>query len=113
MDDRVAVWALDNDGEPDYDAFVAAATADAGSDINHLKDMLDTSFTTLLEQLTSRYADMPFDTEISTFGSPRKLGVAIPFFSSEDYYHTGQVAFIRMASDPTWNYYAAIYGFGE
>jgi len=75
--------------------------------------MLDTSFTTLLEQLVSRYADQPLDTEVSTFGSPRKLGVAIPFFSSEDYYHTGQVAFIRMASDPTWNYYAAIYGFGE
>lgn len=113
VDDRVAVWALDADGEPDYEAFVNAATDEAGSDLVHLKEMLDTSFTALLEQLISRYADQPLDTEISTFGSPKKLGVAIPYFSSEDYYHTGQVAFIRMASDPSWNYYAAIYGFGE
>ncbi len=110
VDDRVAVWAFDATEEPDYEAFVTAATAEAGNDIAHLKSMVDSSFTGLLAQLTSRYADKPLDTEVSTFGSPRKLGVAIPYFSSEDYYHTGQVAFMRMASDPTWNYYATIYG---
>ena len=113
VDDRAALAALDSTDEPDYEGLVNTATADAGEDITHLKSLLDTSFTTLLEQLISRYADAPLDTEISVFGSPKKLGVALPYFSSEDYYHTGQVAFIRMASDPTWNYYAAIYGFGE
>ena len=88
----MAVWAFDATEEPDYEAFVTAATAEAGNDIAHLKSMMATSFTGLLAQLTSRYADKPLDTEVSTFGSPRKLGVAIPYFSSEDYYHTGQVA---------------------
>lgn len=113
VDDRAAVGAFDSDDEPDYEALVNAATAEAGNDITHLKALLENSFETLIAELTTRYADKPLDTEISVFGSPRKLGVAIPYFSSEDYYHTGQVSFIRMASDPSWNYYEAIYGFGE
>ena len=111
VDDRAALDALENNGEPDYETLAAAATADAHGDSTHLKALSDEAFTHLLELLMSRYADAPLDTEISVFGSMKKLGVAIPYFSSEDYYHTGQVAFIRMASDPTWNYYAAIYGF--
>jgi uncharacterized damage-inducible protein DinB len=103
VDDRVAVWAFDNQGEPDYEAFVATAAQEADRDLILLQALLHTSFTNLLEQLTIRYAHLPIDTEINTFGSPRKLGVAIPFFSSEDYYHAGQIAFIRMATDSDWN----------
>ena len=111
VDDRAAMDAIEKNGEPDYEALVATATADAGSDIRHLKSLTDESFSRLLGILTAKYADAPLDTEVNVFGSLKKLGVAIPFYSSEDYYHTGQVAFIRMASDPAWNYYAAIYDF--
>jgi uncharacterized damage-inducible protein DinB len=113
VDDRAAADAIEKNGEPDYEGLMNAATAEAEGDIAHLKALADTSFTNLLELLISRYADAPLDTEISVYGSTKKLGVGIPFFSSEDYYHTGQVSFIRMASDPTWNYYAAIYGGAE
>ena len=33
--------------------------------------------------------------------------------SSEDYYHAGQITFIRMATDPQWDYYRSIYNFAE
>ena len=49
------------------------------------------------------------DTEVSAYGTPMKLGRAIAHLSSEDFYHAGQVAFIRIATDPSWDYYAVIY----
>ena len=111
QDDYAAVEAIEKNSEPDYETLMAAAAALAAHDIDYLKALSETSFTALLELLISRYAAAPLDVEICVYGLMKKLGVAIPLFSSEDYYHTGQVAFIRMASDPTWNYYAAIYGF--
>ena len=110
QDDRAAVEAIEKNCEPDYETLMADAIALAARDIDYLKALSETSFTALLELLISRYADAPLDAEINVFGSTKKLGVGIPFFSSEDYYHIGQVSFIRMASDPTWDYYAAIYG---
>ena len=110
QDDRAAVEAIEKNCEPDYETLMAAAAALAAQDVDHLKALSESSFAALLALLTSRYADAPLDAEINVFGATKKLGVGIPFFSSEDYYHTGQIAFIRMASDPSWNYYAAIYG---
>lgn len=63
----------------------------------------------LLDYLKGRYADAPVDTEVTMYGVTQKLGRTAVDISSEDYYHTGQIAFIRMASDPTWDYYAAMY----
>ncbi len=110
VDDRAGMSALETSAEPDYEALVNAAVADAGTDLAQLQALVADSFTQLLTMLQTKYSSLPLDTEVSVFGHPKKLGAAVPFFSSEDYYHAGQVAFIRMASDPTWNYYAQIYG---
>ena len=56
--------------------------------------------------------DLPWSVPLEEW--PASHLVALPqgiaYFSSEDFYHMGQVSFIRQASDPTWNYYEAIYG---
>jgi uncharacterized damage-inducible protein DinB len=57
-----------------------------------------------------RHIESPLDTPIKIWGEKQPIGSAVAHLSSEDYYHAGQVAFIRMATDPTWNYYQDIYG---
>lgn len=61
--------------------------------------------------LLDNYADKPLDTPWNGFFVGQKLGVTLAGFAGELSYHTGQIAFIRMASDPTWDYYAHIYNY--
>jgi len=77
---------------------------------DQLRTVLLESRANLITHLESAYADVPLDKEVSLYGVPLKLGQAICGISSEDYYHAGQVAYVRMASDPTWDYYATVYG---
>ena len=35
---------------------------------------------------------------------------AAAYVSADDFYHAGQVAFIRMATDPAWCYSTEIFG---
>ena len=108
-DDRAALQSFETGGEPDYEWIVAAATAEAGGDKEEAMKMLEESHERLCAFLGARFQGLPLDSEISVWGSPMKLGAAIPHFSSEDYFHAGQVSYIRMATDPTWDYYAEIY----
>jgi uncharacterized damage-inducible protein DinB len=110
VDDRAALSVLDNPGEPDYDGMLAAVTAEAGNDLARLRSLLNESHASLVSGLRTRYADAPLDTLVPAYGTPMKMGRAIAYISSEDFYHAGQVAFIRQATDPEWDYYAAIYG---
>ncbi len=105
VDDRMALASLQSGAEPDYDAAQVAER-----DLPALRTMLDQSHEALCAYLLSHYADSSPDTEICVWGSKRPLALGLPIFSSEDYYHAGQVAFIRQATDPAWDYYAAIYG---
>ncbi len=105
QDDLAALEALQKDDHPNYEA---AAVAER--DLTRLQTMLDESHQALLIYLETHYAEAPLDTVVHAYGWPMKLGRAIGFLSSEDYYHSGQVAYIRLATDPTWNYYSAIYG---
>ncbi len=86
QDDRAALAALHSGGEPDYESF-----AEPERDLDRLRALL---------------ADM------SAWGAIKPLGLGIPYFCSEDYFHAGQVLFIRLATDPAWDYYSAVYGGG-
>lgn len=80
--------------------------------MHELLVLLEESHEDLCAFLLSKPADTPLDVEISFFTGRMPLGLAIAGISSEDYYHAGQVAFTRMATDPAWDYYASIYGGG-
>ena len=107
QDDRAALQALETGGEPDYDSW-----AEPERDREKLRALLDESHARLCAAIHGKYGDAPMETVASAYGAPMPLGAAIPYLSSEDYYHAGQVAFIRQATDPGWDYYAAIYGAG-
>ena len=104
VDDRTALESIKTGEEPDYEAHACDET-----DIARLRQILKESHQALLNEIKSRYANSPLDADVCIWGRHDKL-IGIPYFSSEDFYHTGQVSFIRMASDPSWNYYETIYG---
>lgn len=106
-DDRAAKGMLETGEFTDYDAVQEAET-----DIERLKALLARSHMELCALIRSKFADTALDTEANFFMGSTKLGLAISECSSEDYYHAGQVAFMRLATDPSWNYYAQIYGGG-
>ena len=105
LDDRMALYSLETGKEPDYEANLVAET-----DKDKLIGMLHESHETLVNYIANRFKDAPLDAEAHAWGAPMKLAEAIGYLSSEDYYHSGQAGFIRMATDPTWNYYANVYG---
>lgn len=104
-DDRAALEALETGKSPNYDTLQVAER-----DPDRLLGLLDESHKRVCEFLKANYADVPLDREICIWGNPMKLASGVAFLSSEDFYHAGQVAFIRMATDPEWDYYSAVFG---
>ncbi len=104
--DRVVVKGLETLQGPNWELDYAETERDPVK----LRAMLIEAHQKLISYLTEHFAESPLDTEIYCFGSQTKLGSALISLAVEDSYHMGQTAYIRMASDPTWDYYAAIYG---
>jgi uncharacterized damage-inducible protein DinB len=104
-DDRAFIAILDTGRMPDFEALEERET-----DTTKLLVLMNESHEQLCAFLEDRFADAALDREVVYFTGKAKLGHAIMGISSEDYYHAGQVAFIRMATDPSWDYYSAIYG---
>ncbi len=104
VDDRASLQSLQTGGEPDYEGLNVAET-----DRAVLMDMLKASHEELLAYIAERYAGADLDTPVSVWGTMMPLARGLAQLTSEDAYHSGQVAFIRMASDPGWDYYGSIY----
>ncbi|HEY3268947.1 MAG TPA: DinB family protein [Armatimonadota bacterium] len=105
VDDRAGLDTLKSGEFPDYESFKPAET-----ETDALLARLEESHCALTGYIGSQLADTPLETEIRFHGETMKLGAALGLLNTEDYYHAGQVAFIRLATDPKWDYYAAIYG---
>lgn len=105
VDDLAALDSLKSGVEPNYEAFTVTET-----DISKLMHQLERTHAELVGYLRDSFGDKPLDSDICVWGHNVKLGRGIPHLSSEDYYHAGQVSFIRLATDPKWNYYADLYG---
>ncbi len=103
-DDRAALDSLKSGQEPDYDACQVEE-----QDREKLLAMVAESHEALLAHIGTAFAEQDLGAETSLWGSQMKVG-ALGYISSEDYYHAGQVAYIRLATDPAWDYYAAVYG---
>jgi uncharacterized damage-inducible protein DinB len=102
--DRTALASLETGTEPDYPAF-----EESERDLDRLRAKLEESHERLCQFLTANYASAPLDAEVSLYADRQTLGRALAYFPSEDYYHAGQVAFIRMATDPSWDYYGSMF----
>ena len=108
--DRIMMWIIETGKQPDWEGCHASVEAETASDtLERLVERLRTSHYALMEFLETRFGALPLATEIATWGDPDLLGRIIPQMATEDHYHAGQVAFIRQATDPAWDYYQAIY----
>jgi uncharacterized damage-inducible protein DinB len=105
VDDLAALESFQTLHEPGYDKIAAPEGT-----YEELRGALDESHEKLISWLNANLADKPLDESSCGFGHPLPACQAIAHISSEDYYHAGQIAFIRMATDPEWEYYGAIYG---
>ena len=68
-------------------------------------------------RLAARYRDTPIDAELQIAGGDWFLsrervraGTLLARRPWEECYHTGQVVYIRLATDPDWDQEAAVYG---
>ena len=104
--DRATVDNARTGQDPDYTTVPSEPPAES---LSTLKSKLAESHAALIDYLTSEYSDKPIDAPLSYYGHPTPFAAAIGIMLGEDGYHTGQASFIRMATDPTWDYYTAIY----
>lgn len=105
IDDRMALYSFQTEQEPPYDSVNVAE-----SSYEDLLAALATSHQELIDWMTANLASEPLDKPACAWGSMLPAAKAISMMSSEDFYHAGQIAFVRMAVDPSWDYYSAIYG---
>jgi len=105
--DRAVMQSLETGKEPDYDA-----VQEAERNPERLLRMAEETRSSLISLLQSKFGARPLDESVSLFGMHMKLYEALAMLACEEYYHIGQAAFIRMATDPSWDYYSAIYGGG-
>ena len=95
---------------PDYETHQRDALALAGGkSLDELTTILNEEQEKTLETAAVRFKDTALDEEIKSWGYPAKMGEAVVRLGSESTYHSGQIAYIRMATDPSWDYYKDIY----
>jgi hypothetical protein len=103
-DYRAMIYLLDKGKFPDF-----AEIREKERDLPRLLATFDETEKQLSSFIKTKFAKVSLDTEIDHFFGKKKLGLAICEISQEIAYHIGQVAFIRMATDPSWDYYASVY----
>jgi uncharacterized damage-inducible protein DinB len=104
IDDTTALSSLKSGEHPDYDGVEVTET-----DYEKLLGLAAESHGKLVSYLEETFAKGPLDVEATAWGAKMPAAKAIAFLSSEDYFHSGQISFIRLATDPTWDYYEQIY----
>lgn len=107
-DDRATIHMLETGQFPDFGGLPESET-----NKDRLPSLLSESHDKLCEFIEARFSETPLDTVVNFWEGPIPLAQAIIGISAEDYYHAGQAAFIRMATDPQWDYYKQVYGRGE
>ena len=109
IDDLTALESLKTGKEPDYEGY-SHTYEEIPNGSERLLELLARSRQELIDHLGDQYGGSRLETPICVWGDMKPLAVGVPYYSSEDFYHAGQVAFIRLAAEPGWNYYKAIYG---
>ena len=109
-DDEMAAESILTKEEPDYETATIGAYEEVANGPDVLLNRLAVSHQRLLDLIRSEFSSESLNGEICIWGSMKPLYRGVPYLSSEDFYHAGQVAFVRMAIQPDWNYYGDIYG---
>ncbi len=105
VDDLSALESLETGADPEYDAY----EPETGTPEQLLARLAETH-AQLLQAIARRFPDPAPDTKICIWGDLKPFVSGVGWLSSEDCYHAGQVALLRMAKDPKWDYYLTVYG---
>ena len=86
-------------------------------DVGRVQALCEVGAKNDFEKLRAKYADTPLDFEVGVVGgdlflgrSTVRVGTLLARRAWEECYHTGQVAYIRLATDPDWNLDQEVYG---
>jgi hypothetical protein len=87
-------------------AALRAALEEERPDVARVQSLMREAGLRYGERFRARYADTPLDSRL-----PNGVAVAtmLASLAAEDNYHAGQVAFIRLATDPTWDWVEAVH----
>ena len=108
--ERSAVQSMQTGKYPDYETIQAEVTKQMkGKSLSQLLDVLSDDESTTHAMMQKLYGNTSLDEDVTLWGRKSKLGSSIAHLTSEDYYHSGQIAFIRLATDSDWDYYQSIY----
>ncbi|MGI4787570.1 MAG: hypothetical protein ACRYFS_01825 [Janthinobacterium lividum] len=90
---------------------------EAVPDVTRVQALFEAAAKRDYEHLREKYGETPLETEISVpggdffLGRDRvKVGTLIGRRTWEECYHTGQIVYIRLATDPDWDQEAEVYG---
>ena len=108
IDDRMAFESMQTMSEPRYANCIVTE-----KDFDTLLELLAESHRNLTTYLRDRFSNAPLETPGCAWGAIMPAPLALAYLCSEDHYHAGQVAYIRMATHPDWDYYESIYGMEE
>lgn len=103
--DRAFIPLMEASGDVDW-----ASLEESERDLDKLMVTIKKTRDELCTAIKEKFADTPLDQEIKFMGMDMKFGAVLTSIPYEDHYHAGQVAFIRMATDPSWDYYKEVYG---
>lgn len=91
-------------------AALEEALAQPHPDVVHVQSLFEAAAKQDYARLAARYAETPLDAEITVSGrdwflnrKQVKAGTLLARRAWEECYHTGQVAYIRLATDPDWD----------
>ena len=96
-------------------AALEGALARPAPDVSEVQRLFEAAAKLDYARLCRKYASTPMDAEIAVAGgdwflgrASVKAGTLLARRAWEECYHTGQIVFIRLATDPDWD--AAVYG---
>lgn len=105
--DQAIVQCASTGADPDYSTVPSTPPSES---VDELKSKLAESHEALMSFLVDKYGKTTdLTTPVSFYGHEMALGAVLAAMPVEESYHAGQAAFIRQATDPSWDYYEAIY----
>lgn len=106
VDDRVFPLMLEGHGEPDYESF----RPDPSASVEELMALMGETHKAKIERVRAFLTGKDLSAEIdAVYAGKQPLWWEVVSFTTEDWYHIGQVSAIRQGTDPDFDYYATFY----
>ena len=107
--DRATLISMQTKAQPDWDNY-DAADEEKTAEPQQLLQLITQANEAVFHFLRENAKNSSLEEEVVFWGEKTSLAEMCISMAAHDAYHAGQASFLRQASDPEWDYYAAIYG---